>query len=202
MPNSPIRTNFYIDGFNVYYRIAEHDKKSGKNYRWLNYRKLLEKKLKPPEVIGKIYFFTTIGKDADRANRHSALIKALENVNVEVRYGRLLDKKEKQTDVNIAVHMLMDAFNDSFDRCFLLSADSDMVPALHAVQLPPLNKEVVLMTPPHAKFSSHRNIDELSKAANLTLKLKFDDFEGCSFPATINTPQGGVIKMPKGYSTF
>ena len=203
MPNSPIRTNFYIDGFNVYHRIQEYLQMTGIDYRWLNYRTMLQKKLKYPEVMGEIYFFTAIKGDVGKVARHNALIKALENEGVKVIYGRFKEKKEKQTDVNIAVQILMDAFDNSFARCFLMSADSDLVSAVRTVQMPRLGKEAGLITPPYERgVVDRRNMLELSSVAFRTLELKFEDFRGCSFPATINTPQGGVIKMPKGYSTF
>ncbi len=36
------RTNFYIDGLNIYRRIRDYDEKTSNNYRWLIYRGLCE----------------------------------------------------------------------------------------------------------------------------------------------------------------
>ena len=45
-------TNFYIDGFNLYYRALQ-----GTPYKWLNLRKLAEA-LFPRDTIHKICYFT------------------------------------------------------------------------------------------------------------------------------------------------
>lgn len=38
-------------------------------------------------------------------------------------------QEEKRTDVNIAVHMLNDAYTDACDTLVIVSGDSDLVPA-------------------------------------------------------------------------
>ncbi|MBU4293815.1 MAG: hypothetical protein KJ770_07175 [Actinobacteria bacterium] len=57
------KLNFYIDGFNVYHKIRDYQYKTGKCYKWLNYRKLFESLVNNDEEINKIYFFTAMGKD-------------------------------------------------------------------------------------------------------------------------------------------
>ncbi len=42
--------------------------------------------------------------------------------------------QEKQTDVNIATHLLLEAVDDCIDTVVLVSAGSDLTPALQAVQ--------------------------------------------------------------------
>ncbi len=44
------------------------------------------------------------------------------------------DHEEKETDVNIALHLLRDAHQDRFDRALLISGDSDLVPAVRMVR--------------------------------------------------------------------
>ena len=41
-----------------------------------------------------------------------------------------LDSNEKRTDVNIATHMLVDAFQGNFDTGILVSADSDLTASI------------------------------------------------------------------------
>jgi uncharacterized LabA/DUF88 family protein len=123
----PIHVNVYIDGLNVYHRINKWRKdnpKEKEDYRWLDYHKAIEKMLKPPEVLQGICFFTAIGKDTGAQNiqRHQTFIDALQAVGVETVYGKFLGKgknrKEKQTDINIAARVLTDAANNEFDRFF------------------------------------------------------------------------------------
>ena len=61
--------------------------------------------------------------------------------------------EEKVTDVNIATHMLMDAFNDRFDLAFVLSADADLVPPIQAVRQ--MGKDVVVGLFPGRKRAKH-----------------------------------------------
>lgn len=41
------KVSLYIDGFNIYHRINEYQKKTGICYKWLNYRSLFKSLLKP-----------------------------------------------------------------------------------------------------------------------------------------------------------
>lgn len=55
---------------------------------------------------------------------------------------------EKMTDVNIAVQMLSDAFQDQFDVALLVSADSDLVGLITTLrQLFPLKRVIVAFPP-------------------------------------------------------
>ena len=42
--------------------------------------------------------------------------------------------EEKQIDVNMALQILDDAYNDKYDVAFIMSGDSDIVPAIKAVK--------------------------------------------------------------------
>lgn len=56
--------------------------------------------------------------------------------------------KEKMTDVNIAVQMVSDAINKEFDVAYLITGDTDLVPAVEAVKaLIPAPKLVVFFPP-------------------------------------------------------
>lgn len=55
--------------------------------------------------------------------------------------------EEKETDVNIALHMLDDAYNDKFDRALLISADSDLTPPIRMVLDRFPDKQVRVITP-------------------------------------------------------
>lgn len=41
--------------------------------------------------------------------------------------------EEKRTDVNIAIHLVEEAYRDSFDTALLISGDTDLVPAISMV---------------------------------------------------------------------
>ena len=66
---------------------------------------------------------------------------------LDIDYGHFLSKplrcrscgnswqknEEKKTDVNIAVRLLDDAFDDRFDTAMLISGDSDLAPPIDSV---------------------------------------------------------------------
>jgi uncharacterized LabA/DUF88 family protein len=108
---------FYIDGFNVYYSL---NNRRFRKYKWLNYRKVAESIAKPEDNIAGIFYFTTFVQwKPDSVARHKQYIKALRSVGVDVVFGRFLEKtpkchvcgkrykthEEKQTDINIALHL-------------------------------------------------------------------------------------------------
>jgi uncharacterized LabA/DUF88 family protein len=65
------------------------------------------------------------------------------------RCGHLwFDAKEKMTDVNIATHLLVDAYQDKYDMAMLLSGDSDLVPPIKAVHENFPTKRVFVAFPP------------------------------------------------------
>ena len=57
------KVSLYIDGFNIYHRINEYQKKTGVCYKWLDYVSLFKSLIKPHEEISDIYFFTAITQE-------------------------------------------------------------------------------------------------------------------------------------------
>jgi hypothetical protein len=71
---------------------------------------------------------------------------------------------EKQTDVNMALAMTIDAMDGLMDRALLFSADSDLAPAVRLIQ-DRWGVEVTVVDPPR------RHSDELREAATRTLHI-------------------------------
>ena len=69
---------------------------------------------------------------------------------------------EKMTDVNIAVELLSDAFQDRYDTAFLISADSDLVPPINRIRLLFPKKNVIVAFPPD-RFS--KELDKYASAS-------------------------------------
>ena len=63
-------------------------------------------------------------------------------------------KVEKGTDINLAVHTLTKAYNDSFDVAFIVSADTDYRPVYE--QLKNMGKIVILVVVKGQSISSLR----------------------------------------------
>lgn len=139
------RANIYIDGFNLYFGALQ-----GTPYKWLNPRLLATGLLKRDTKIGRIRYFTArVSNRAARPGspaRQDAYLQALGTLSeVEVEYGlfrerpaylpladgsgmaRVLRTEEKGSDVNLATHLLFDAFARDCDVALVISNDSDLI---------------------------------------------------------------------------
>lgn len=171
-----LRTIVYVDGFNLYYGAL---KKS--NYKWLDLRKLFYKLLGQQNDIIEIKYFTarisSRDNDPDAPLRQSGYLKALETYapGISIYYGHYLTNltkakvhnpaegspkivtiiktEEKGSDVNMALHILNDAWLDKYDCAVLVSNDSDIAEALRMVKVE-RNKKIGLMIPGHDRQPS------------------------------------------------
>lgn len=138
----------YVDGFNLYHGL--HDL-SGRKHLWLDLIKLAES-LRPHNEIAQVKYFTArVINEPDAESRQDRYINALQGLygdRFQVTLGHYKSKtqtcrkcgaswqrnEEKETDVNIALHILRDAMEGTFDSALILSADSDLVPAATMVK--------------------------------------------------------------------
>ncbi|MBI5653675.1 MAG: NYN domain-containing protein [Chloroflexi bacterium] len=97
---------------------------------------------------------------------------------------------EKMTDVNIAVEMMTDAFQDRFDVALLVSAGSDLVAPIRAIRQLFPRKRVVVAFPP-ARFS-----DALKHMSGKPLHLDVNLLSKAQFPERIRKPDGFEIIRP------
>jgi hypothetical protein len=141
----PIRTNVYVDGFNLYYGALRSSP-----YRWLNLLKLSEGLLRTDNVINRIRYFTarvTPRKDdLTVTERQAAFLRAISTIpNLSVHFGlfltneammpradgsgtvKVLKTEEKGSDVNLASFLLLDACDRDFETALVVSNDSDLV---------------------------------------------------------------------------
>jgi uncharacterized LabA/DUF88 family protein len=160
------RVIVYIDGFNLYFGMkqAGYDK-----LKWLDLYLLANNLLKDNQRLFEVKYFTSrVSNNPEKQKRQSTFIEALETKDVKIIYGnyqkgRIECKRcgniwenynEKMTDVNIASHMLIDAFQDRFDMAILISGDSDLVPPIKAIHSLFDQKRVIVAFPPHRHNAS------------------------------------------------
>lgn len=162
-----MRTSVYIDGFNLYYRALKDSP-----YKWLDLKKLVTNLLSPKHVIVEIKYFTAIVSgifDPDQPSRQRTYIRALETYIPEltVYYGHFLSHptflplspltstlklvkvmktEEKGSDVNLAVHILNDAWLEKYDCAVIVSNDSDLAESLRLIRIQH-NKMIGLISP-------------------------------------------------------
>ena len=124
----------------------------------------MEKYVKLEQTLGMVKYFTSIvNRPADKHDRQNRYLEALQTLNdFGIFFGHYLADEvqchhcghvhithhEKMTDVNIAVEMITDAFNDRFDTALLVSADSDLVSPIRRTKELFRGKRIVVLFPP------------------------------------------------------
>ena len=143
--HSLIRTNVYIDGFNLYYRALR-----GTSYRWLDVGKLASLLL-PQHDIGRIRYFTALvvnrPGDPTQPQRQQTYLRALQTVpNLSIHYGHflvntkwrplaqhpqtgprtveILNAEEKGSDVTLSVGERL-PLRAHFNRCSYIDAQEN-----------------------------------------------------------------------------
>ncbi|HVC62374.1 MAG TPA: NYN domain-containing protein [Acetobacteraceae bacterium] len=102
---------------------------------------------------------------------------------------KVVKVEEKGSDVNLACHLLLDAFQGNYDVAAVISNDSDLVePIRIATQI--LHKPVGLLSP-----VTNPN-PELSRAASFIRRISVSDLAACQFPDPIIQADGTPIAKP------
>ncbi len=195
----------YIDGFNLYFGMKNY---TGNQYLWLNLEALSTSFILPEDQLIDVKYFTArIKGDEPKRKRQKTYLEALAFGTATKTYfgqyqvikngitcqecGASWDaKSEKMTDVQIATHLLVDAFTDKFDRAVLITADSDLVPPIKMIKDHFPQKQIHLMFPPQ-RFSY-----QLQEVADVYETIDVADLGNNQLPITIKKPDGFVLQKP------
>lgn len=196
------RVIVYVDGFNLYFGMMDAGLD---NCKWLNIDKLVRSYLTPnQELIAIKYFTSRINNNPQKQKRQITYLEAIETTGIKIIYGLYKAKyiecdncghnwniaNEKMTDVNIATHLLIDAFEDNYDTAILVSGDSDLVPPIKAVHQKFPVKTVSVFFPP----KRHNNTVAGSAKGSLVIgKKRLVDSQ---LKDTIVKEDGYVLKKP------
>jgi uncharacterized LabA/DUF88 family protein len=198
------RVIVYVDGFNLYHAIADL---KDNTLKWLGLRALSASLLRANETLECVNYFSAFATWLQEPYaRHRAYVAALKAHGVNTIMGKFKEKprmcrscgakwtahEEKETDVHIAVQLVADALLDAFDRAIVISADSDLAPALRAVRRHQPAKEVLVVAPP-GRFAYARDLRP-------KLELTKGRLRRCLLPAQVQTPAGRLITRPKQYN--
>jgi uncharacterized LabA/DUF88 family protein len=195
----------YLDGFNIYNGMMA---KGWGRYRWLDYPALLRRYLRAPqELVGIKYFTARMTHQPDKYARQQQYLRALEERGgIEILAGKFTSRRvfcrkcskwfrvpqEKRTDVNLATHLVADAFDDQFDTFLICTADSDLIPAVNYVQ-ERFKKRFFLIDPPR------RHSDELAEIADGHLRSNKQFFRQSQLPDPVEyvTRRGKTKRIHK-----
>jgi hypothetical protein len=97
---------------------------------------------------------------------------------------------EKMTDVNIAVELLADAYQDKFDTALLISADSDLIAPIEKVRQLFPEKKVVSVFPPD------RSSKELMRISSAYFTIGRVVLENSQFDEQIISKSGYPLIRP------
>lgn len=211
------RTIIYVDGFNLYYGCL---KKSP--YKWLDLKKLFEKLLNESHQICKIKYFTATissrGNNDESMLRQKYYLQAIKAYipELEIYYGhylthevkarlvnpeprsspmvRVYKTEEKGSDVNLALHLLNDAWLNQYDCAVLVSNDSDLAYALHLVKNQH-NKKIGLLFP--NSDQKRKPSRQLVNYADFVKRIRLNVLESSQLPDII--PNVGIRKPDKWY---
>jgi uncharacterized LabA/DUF88 family protein len=193
----------YIDGFNLYFGLND---RGWRRYLWLDLAAMARSLLKPDqELVAVKYFTTRVDHPADSVRRQTVYLDALRvREEVEIVYGKFAypekecdacrDRRprrtEKQTDVNIALHLVRDAYGQRFDLALLISGDSDLVPAVNEVEGVCPGRRVLVIHPPK------RRSDELCNAASHSFALGRKHLASSLLPEMVPGDDGYALYQP------
>jgi len=105
------------------------------------------------------------------------------------KYARVLKTEEKGSDVNLALHLLNDAWHDRYDCAVICSNDSDLAEALRLVKTEH-NKTVILTVPGDPALRPPNN--QLKRWAKATRHIELANVAACQLPNPI--PGTGLHK--------
>lgn len=207
-----MRVRVCVDGFNLCYRALK-----GTDLRWLNPLALARSLLDPRDAIDRLRCFTARisarAGDTDAPRRQQAYLAALGTVpEVTVHTGRflakertrplaedpatfvwILDFEEKGSDVNLAAHLLMDAWRDRFDLALVMSQDTDLCEPLRMVR-DVIGKDVGVVwldgREPGRRFVGCSSFVRHATPARL---------RAAQFPAALRDRRGREVLRPEGW---
>ena len=207
------RAALYIDGFNLYHPIrrmgADHE-----HFKWACLWQLgLGLTASRGQLLTKVVFCTAVPsmrQSPDKRTRHIRFNDAQRARGVVVIEGHYVpepieidgiatgDQKwtEKQTDINVALTLIMDGVENEYDVALLLSADTDQVATARVFteKLAPLGKKLVGIAPPDRVAPIGYGAYKVP-----SIVLQKSDIERCIMPERVEG-NGLVVFRPEEYA--
>lgn len=196
----PIRAAVYVDGFNLYHRI--HDSRQN-HLKWQDLWRLSRLICaRHGTCLVKVGFFTAVPDEPPAVrSRHITYNTALKSVGVNIVTGHhIVDpdsgkRTEKQTDINLALHLNKDAHDNVFDCAYILSADSDQAATARMLKDWFPKKYLIGVSPPSSKVP-----DKIKTYSDTHFELTLTDVERCVFDDPLFGKSGNPIPRPTEYA--
>jgi len=166
-----------VDGSNLYYKLKELKFSNTSSF---NYSKFSLHISENTKLINKYYCIGKIRADQESKKarlmmaKQQSLMTKLQKSKFIIQFGYLLKSgnryHEKGVDVQIATNLLVGAFKNEYDTAFLVSSDSDIVPAVRECK--GLEKKIVYVGFEHKpSFALMRSCSETKLLTKKDLEL-------------------------------
>lgn len=197
------KLNVYVDGYNLYFGMRDA---GFEHCKWLDVYALAALLKNQDHELKEVKYFTArIPSTTGKGKRQSVYIDALMTTPVQLIYGQhrpekiecyechrvFTHSKEKMTDVNIATHLIVDAYKNVYDVAMVISGDSDLVPPIRAVKEIFPEKKIFVALPPLRESS------ELRKCADSIFVIGRRKLEKALLPEIIENKYAFKISKPK-----
>lgn len=198
----------YVDGFNLYYGLRA---KYEHRYLWLDLVGLVHR-MRPDDRIVAVRYFTALVRDDPAALRRQqtylAALAAHGSGLVEVTLGRYQSKpvtcwncghlwasyEEKETDVSVAVSLVADAAKAASDLALIVSADSDLCPAIRTARCVNPRRGMIAAFPPR------RSSFEIRSLIRGAFTIAAADLRNSLLPEVVRDPATGrKYRRPGGW---
>ena len=178
------RVIVYIDGFNFYFGLKSNAK--WKKYYWLDIVKLFEMFMRPNQELVAVKYFSAKPNDIDQSLRQNAFFQAnRENPKFKLILGKYLKK-------------LADAYQKNCDISIVVSADSDMIPAIELAT--EACQKVFVYFPPY-QYSS--NLATMGMGKPIHMKQYETRFRQCLLPDVVHLGKANFdLQIPKKWKAF
>lgn len=178
--------------------------------KWCNYRTLAKQFIRPGQNLVQVYYFTAYATwKPERAQRHEKFIAALQGYGVTTILGRFKEvtrycgncrseykaHEEKESDVNLASHLLHLAHINAFNTALIMSADSDYASAIKLSTESFPEKRIGVIFP-----VGQRRSDKLANTASFVLYMKKHHIRNSLLPQKVELKSGRTIIRPDEYA--
>lgn len=194
------RVALYVDGFNLYVPI----KKAERNHlKWVSLWALGEELCAPEGWrLKHVLFCSALPRHRpDSHKRHVTFNSAQLACGVKVLNGHYVPDdggwSEKQTDINLALSVILDGLDNAYDVAIILSADSDQVATARAFseKLAPEGKRLFAAIPPGQTFPQGYQRYDVERR-----DVTWEMLERCMLPAEVKGLSGNLIIRPASYA--
>lgn len=197
--STPPRSALYVDGFNLYHSVIDLND----NFlKWCNLWKLAEIFSKAHKATVKKVVFCTAVPDAasDSRDRHLTYNAALVASGVQVLKRHHIitpegKRLEKQSDINLALALIMDGEDNVYDIAYLLSGDSDQAATgrVFKERFHPAKILIGVGTP------SRPVAEKLTAYTHSNFEMTRDHLDMAVLPALVPGLSGNFIRRPDAY---